>query len=111
VYALSRRTVRRDLEIATANLESGERRVEALGVRLASAREAFAQAEGLYDAGLATNLERLTAQDDALRTELALQQAELDRVVLRFDLLRATGEIAEWLGVRRELGGGDAAPR
>lgn len=109
--AQSERDVRRDLEVALANLESGERRSAALALQLSVAREASAQAEDLYSAGLATNLERLTAQDDALRVELEYQSALLERNVSQIDLWRAAGVLHEWLGLQRTLEEHDAAPR
>ena len=54
-------------------------------------------------AGLATNLERVTAQDQRLRTALALENAELDLGIFRLDLLRATGTLHSWLGLERPI--------
>jgi outer membrane protein TolC len=87
--------------VALENLVTSADRIAELRVQLATATEALAQAEGLYDAGLATNLERLTAQDDQLRTELLLESAELERKVFYLDLLRTTGGLHEWLGLIR----------
>lgn len=99
--SLQERGVRRDVEVAWANLSTGRERVAALRQQLAAADEAFAQAEALYDAGLATNLERVTAQDQRLRTALALENAELELGAFRLDLLRATGTLHQWLGLER----------
>jgi outer membrane protein TolC len=99
--SLIRRSVKRDVEIAFENLQASRERVAQLRVQLASASEAFAQANGLYDAGLATNLERLTAQDDQLVTELQLESAELERRVFYLDLLRTVGALHEWVGLER----------
>lgn len=99
--SLLQRAVRRDVEVAHANLTTGRERVAALRLQLAAADEAFAQAEALYDAGLATNLERVTAQDQRLRTALALENAELELGAFRIDLLRATGTVHRWLGLER----------
>ncbi len=99
--SLLQRAVQRDVEVAYANLETGRERVAALRLQLAAADEAFAQAEALYDAGLATNLERVTAQDQRLRTALALENAELELGAFRLDLLRATGTLHRWLGLER----------
>jgi outer membrane protein TolC len=99
--SLQERSVRRDVDVAFANLATGRDRVEALRRQLAAADEAFAQAEALYDAGLATNLERVTAQDQRLRTALALENAELELGAFRLDLLRATGTLNQWLGLTR----------
>ncbi len=99
--SLLQRSIRRDVEVAYTNLATGKERVAALRQQLAVADEAFAQAEALYDAGLATNLERVTAQDQRLRTALALENAELDLGIFRLDLLRATGTLHAWLGFER----------
>lgn len=101
--SLLQRAVQRDVEVAHANLDTGRERVAALRLQLAAADEAFAQAEALYDAGLATNLERVTAQDQRLRTALALENAELELGAFRLDLLRATGTLHRWLGLERPL--------
>jgi outer membrane protein len=97
----TRRAVRRDVEVAYENLRASRDRIDELRVRLAASREASDQAEGLYDAGLATNLERLTAQDDELQTELQLERAELERKVFYLDLLRTTGALHPWVGLSR----------
>jgi outer membrane protein TolC len=99
--SLLARSIRRDVEVAHTNLRTGVDRVAALRQQLAAADEAFAQAEALYDAGLATNLERVTAQDQRLRTALSLENAELDLGIFRLDLLRVTGTLHAWLGLER----------
>ena len=99
--SLLARSIRRDVEVAHTNLRTGVDRVAALRQQLAAADEAFAQAEALYDAGLATNLERVTAQDQRLRTALSLENAELDLGIFRLDFLRVTGTLHAWLGLER----------
>jgi len=99
--ARTQRAAQRDVEVALENLLTSADRIAELRVQLGTATEALAQAEGLYDAGLATNLERLTAQDDQLRTELLLESAELERKVFYLDLLRTTGGLHAWLGLIR----------
>jgi outer membrane protein TolC len=101
VQSLAERGAERDVEVAWENLTSSRERIERLRVRLTAAREAFEQANGLYDAGLATNLERLAAQQEELQTELALESAELERRVFYLDLLRASGALHEWTGLVR----------
>jgi outer membrane protein len=100
-YAQAQRAVQRDVEVAVFNWHESQARVTELRVQLATARDGSDQAEGLYDAGLATNLERLAAQTDQLRTELALENAEFDRKISHLDLLRATGVLYEWVGFQR----------
>jgi outer membrane protein TolC len=99
---LARRQARRDVEIALENLRSARRRVEQLRVQERVAQESLEQAEGSYQAGLGTNLERLAAQDRLLSTQLQLVIAEFDRKVSGLDLLRTTGRLHELLGLVRE---------
>ena len=82
------------------------------------ASDALEQAEGLYQVGLATNLERLAAQDRLLSAQLQLVNADLDRKVFYLDLLRTAGVLHEMIGLVREqpiepepAGGVDAAAR
>ena len=99
---LVRRTARRDVEIACRNLEYAADRVEQLRVQQRVAQEALDQAEGSYEAGLGTNLERLAAQDRLLSTQLQLVNAEFDVKVQALDLLRTTGRLHELIGLERD---------
>ncbi|TAJ24733.1 MAG: hypothetical protein EPO68_01105, partial [Planctomycetota bacterium] len=102
-HARAARAVRRDCEIAHENLAASKVRVAELGVRLAAARDAFAQAESLYDAGFGTNLERLVAQDQQLAAELELESARLEAQERELALLGARGELGAWIGFARAL--------
>lgn len=97
------RVVRRDVETAYLDLAAATERVGQLGERAGAARDALAQAEGLYDVGLATNLEALVARDRMLAAELELVGAELDRKTFHLELLRATGSLHELLGITRPV--------
>lgn len=99
---LTNRTARRDVEIAYRNLGYAADRVEQLRVQERVAQEALDQAEGSYEAGLGTNLERLAAQDRLLSTQLQLVNAEFDRKVQALDLLRTTGRLHELIGLERD---------
>jgi outer membrane protein TolC len=101
-HAYTRRVVERDVDIALANFNASLERVERVKVQVNSAADALEQAEALYHAGLATNLERLTAQEALLAAELNLVNAELDSKVFYLDLRRTTGTLAALLGLRRE---------
>src|SRR5690606_21081254 len=70
--SLVRRQVIRDVERAHQTFESTGEQVFELERRIAAAELALRQAEASYDAGLATNLERLTAQDELLAARLDL---------------------------------------
>ena len=74
-YSRVRREVRRDIEVAMENLRASFERTERFRVQVRSAGDALEQAEGLYRAGLSTNLERLIAQDRLLTAQLELVNA------------------------------------
>jgi outer membrane protein TolC len=98
---LTRRAARRDVEIAHDNMLFADERVAQLRVQERVAQEALEQAEGSYEAGLGTNLERLAAQDRLLSTQLQLVNAEFDRKIASLDLLRTTGRLHELIGLTR----------
>jgi outer membrane protein TolC len=64
-----------------------------LQVQLRAARQAFNQADQSYNVGLATNLERVAAQDQLLSAQLQLTSAQFDRTLSYLALARATGEL------------------
>lgn len=99
--SLVRRAAQRDVDFAYDNYEATRERIDQLRVQVRAAGDALQQADGLYQAGLATNLERLDAQDRLLSAELQLITAELERKVFYLDLLRTTGAIHELVGLRR----------
>lgn len=99
--SLVRRAAMRDVDIAYDNFLSTRERIDQLRVQVRAAGDALQQADGLYQAGLATNLERLDAQDRLLSAELQLITAELERKVFYLDLLRTTGAIHELVGLQR----------
>lgn len=86
-----RRQVVQDVELAYENLQSSRQRLSELQAQLTAAEEAFRQAEQSYNVGLATNLERLTAQDQLLNAQLQLANEAYNQKVFYLNLLRATG--------------------
>jgi outer membrane protein len=94
---LSQRQLRRlidsDVRTAMENLTSTLARLDELRIQATAAREALRQADESYRAGLATNLERLTAQDQVLSAELQLTSAEYDRKFLYLSVLRQSGRL------------------
>jgi outer membrane protein TolC len=102
-YSLARRRVTRDVEVALENLQASHELIERVRVQVKSAADALEQSEALYQAGLATNLERLTAQDALLTAELDLINAELDSKVFYLDLRRTAGTLHELLGLIRDV--------
>jgi outer membrane protein TolC len=93
------RQVVRDVEQAHQNLAASELRLAELQTQVTAARQAFDQADASYNVGLATNLERVVAQDRLLNAELQLAGEEFGRKIAYLDLLRAVG------GLREELEG------
>jgi outer membrane protein TolC len=93
--SLTERQVAEEVTVAYDNLEANGRRLHELQTELAAATEAFGLASQSYDAGLATNLERLVAQNQMLQAELQLAAAELDRKILYFRLTEAIGRLVD----------------
>ena len=93
--SLTHRQVNEEVAVAAENLASSGRRIVEFQTEVAAAREAFGTADQSYDAGLATSLERLVAQDRVLQAELALAAEGLNRKILYFRLMQAVGEAAE----------------
>lgn len=99
--SLAQRAVRREVEESWAAFDAARRRIDAVNVRLDAARRAVDQADGLWSAGLATNLERLVAQEEQLTAELDLATAEIGRKSAWLDLNRAEGALHETIGLDR----------
>ena len=94
-YHAVQRQIRQEIAIALANLRASRDRLADLDVQVRAAREAYRQADGSYQVGLATNLERLVALDQQLNAELG-QALEIYRHRgLYAALLRATGRLTE----------------
>jgi len=100
--SLLRREIVRDIESARIGMLAARDRVIQRTLDVEAAQQALTQAEGLYAAGLAVNLERLEAQDRLLNAQLELVGAELDERIFRLDVLRAIGRIHEVAGLVRE---------
>ena len=66
-------------------------------MQVAAAQQAFNQADQSYTVGLATNLERVTAQDELLNAQLQLTSARFDRTLSFLSLARATGSLRQRL--------------
>jgi outer membrane protein len=87
------RQVRQDVQIALQNLTSAEQRIAELGTQLRAAQQALNQADQSYNVGLATNLERVAAQDQLLSAQLQLTSARFDRTLSYLELARSTGRL------------------
>jgi outer membrane protein TolC len=88
-----RRQVRQQVLIAFEDLTSTQSRLAELDVQLRAAQQALNQAEQSYNIGLATNLERVTAQDQLLSAELQMTSARFDRTLAYLSLARASGDL------------------
>src|SRR5204863_5368674 len=89
--SLTRRDALQGVRLAYENVAASRQRLTELATQVQAAREALEQAEGSYRVGLATNLERLTAQSDLLSAELQLASERFDQALLMMDLTRFTG--------------------
>jgi len=88
-----RRQVEQDVQVAVQNLNTAERRIAELNTQLTAAQAAFNQADQSYTVGLATNLERVAAQDQLLSAQLQLTSARFDRTLAYLELARAGGRL------------------
>lgn len=98
-YRSRTREVRRDVETAYIRLQESLRLEAELRTQVRVARQALELAEASYEAGVGTNLERVTAQDELLTAELqAVSQSFLTKTA-SLELRRACGLLsAEMLG-------------
>lgn len=90
-YRYTSRLIQHQTVISQVDFQASEHRLSELGRKLDAARIAYEQADSSYNVGLATNLERLDAQDRQLLTELEIAN---ERYVLReayLTLLRSAG--------------------
>lgn len=90
-YRLRVREARRDVEIAWARLQASRAAADEFETQINVARDTLALAEASYQAGLGTNLERVTAQDQLLTAELDATSEEFITKTSRLALLRAMG--------------------
>jgi len=102
--SLTRREIMQQIELAAHDLDAARRRSEELSTQLSAAEAAFAQAEQSYNVGLATNLERVIAQEALLAAQLEVVSAEYDQKVFHLELLRAIGALREELEEERVEG-------
>ncbi len=90
-YRLRMREVQRDVETAVLQLGAARARVDELRTQVRVARETLELAEASYQAGLGTNLERTSAQDQLLTAELDATIEEFNTRTGTLTLLRACG--------------------
>lgn len=90
-HSLVRRQIERDLAVALADLYATRLRVAELSYQVRAAQEALRQAEAAYHAGLGTNLERITAQDQVLTAEVGLVREQFSEKIAALAAARAAG--------------------
>jgi outer membrane protein len=90
---LVRRQVVADIETKHHDYLSAGQQIVQLKRRVAAAELALKQAEANYDVQLATNLDRLVAQDELLSARLDLITQEYSRKFAYLALLRAAGRL------------------
>lgn len=90
-YRLRVREASRDVEIALIRLRSSVERARELRTQVRAARDALTLAEASYRAGLGTNLELVTAQDQLLTAELEAASEEFTTKAAMLALRRACG--------------------
>jgi outer membrane protein TolC len=97
IESLVKRQVIQQIEVALHDFQASNQRLAELRTQLEAAEAAFQQAEQSYNVGLATNLERVIAQDLLLNAQLEMVSEEYDQKVLHLNLLRAIGALREEL--------------
>lgn len=90
-YRLRTREARRDVEVAWARLQASRAAADEFRTQIMVARDTLLLAEASYQAGLGTNLERVTAQDELLAAELNATSEEFITKTSQLALLRAMG--------------------
>lgn len=100
-YSMKRREVQRDVEVARENLIAAHQRQSETRIRLEAAESALTVANSMYDVGMATNLERLTAQDQFQSTRLQVTNAELETKLAYLNFLRGLGLLHPVAGLTR----------
>lgn len=89
--SLTYRQVEHDVLLARQALATSDLRYAQLGAQNRAAQQAFRTAQVQYNAGSATNLDLLTAQDLLLSSQLDLTSERFVRKVLYLNLLRSSG--------------------
>lgn len=91
------RLAKQDLDVAYQRLAASDARLAEALVQHRAAEAAYLQAEQAYQAGLATNLDRVQAQEDLLQAQLLLASELYDRKLFYLTVVRETGKLREEL--------------
>lgn len=95
--SLLRRQVLQQVDQAYTNYNDSGRRLAEREVQVRAGRLATEQADASYQAGLATNLERIAAQDQYLTAQIGQTNERYTQYVYGVDLLRSVGGVRSWL--------------
>jgi outer membrane protein TolC len=91
----TKRQVEQDILLARRALSTSDARLAQLTIQRDAAEESLRRARLEYDAGTATNLDVLTAQDALLSAELQTTSERFTRKLDYLNLLRASGRLGE----------------
>jgi outer membrane protein len=89
------RQVHEEVTIDSENLRISDQKIDELHITVAAAQRAFDLSDQTYKLGSATNLDRLTAQNQLLAAQLSLTNEEYNKKVFYLDLLRTSGELVD----------------
>lgn len=102
-HQMTRRQVRSDVERAVDRYRSSDARIAELRSQVSASEASLRQAEASYTAGLATNLERIAAQDKLLSAQLRSATEEYVRKLAYLEVLRSCGRLSgDMAGARRD---------
>ena len=90
--SLVERQIAEDVQIAYENLETSHKRIEQLQREVVAAQRAYDLSDRSYQLGGASNLDRLTAQNTLLNSQLQLTSELFNLKVFYLDLVRVTGQ-------------------
>ena len=92
--SLTRRSIFEQVQVAYEEFQSSGQRIHELKIEVAAASEALRQADTSFQAGLATNLDRIQAQDRQLTSQLQLVIEQYRYKINYLQLLRQVGQIS-----------------
>jgi outer membrane protein TolC len=95
--SLTRRQIFEQVQVAFDEFHASRKRIAELKIEVEAATEALRQAEQSFQAGLATNLDRIQAQDALLTSQLQLVVEQYRYKLNYLQLLRQVGQMSTHL--------------